>query len=196
MHTFLPPTPPYARARAHTHTHTHQHPSPPSQVPADAHTIDLVFLDSADTHGGFYDSNNGLDYHISVRGAAAAPQPLRVVHVAVEMAPIAKVCAGSWCVCGGGGGGIEQRAKKEPKNVNGNRKVKRNIQCGIVIADDDRACASSFASFLPLSSNLTVLVSSVAGSASARVAAARVPSPRSLTITYPCSCRPAGWATW
>ncbi len=34
------------------------------QVPTDAHVMDLVFLDSSDSHGGFYDNNKGLDYHI------------------------------------------------------------------------------------------------------------------------------------
>ena len=35
-------------------------------IPADAHTVDLSFADSSDLHGGFYDTNNGLGYHISV----------------------------------------------------------------------------------------------------------------------------------
>ena len=53
--------------------------------------MDMVFSDTGDAHGGFYDSNNGLDYHVPVAGGTAAPSPLRVVHVSVEMAPIAKV---------------------------------------------------------------------------------------------------------
>ncbi|KAK9830489.1 hypothetical protein WJX72_012015 [[Myrmecia] bisecta] len=61
------------------------------QVPSDAHVMDLVFSDVGDMHGGFYDSNNGLDYHIPVVGSPGKLPSLHVVHVAVEMAPIAKV---------------------------------------------------------------------------------------------------------
>jgi starch synthase len=61
-------------------------------VPADAHIVDLVFQDSADLHGGFVDDNRGLDYHIPVTGASStsSARPLRIAHVAAEMAPIAK----------------------------------------------------------------------------------------------------------
>jgi starch synthase len=64
-------------------------------VPADAHIVDLVFQDSADLHGGFVDDNRGVDYHVPVTGAAttastASARPLRIAHVAAEMAPIAK----------------------------------------------------------------------------------------------------------
>ena len=61
------------------------------QVPKDAWMMDMVFSDTGDAHGGFYDSNNGLDYHVPVAGGTASPLPLRVVHISVEMAPIAKV---------------------------------------------------------------------------------------------------------
>ena len=70
-------------------------------VPADAHTLDLVFTDSAGA-GGFADDNGGLDYHVPVEGAAGAAPALKVVHVAVEMAPIAKVRGFCVVVCGGG----------------------------------------------------------------------------------------------
>ncbi|KAK2076899.1 hypothetical protein QBZ16_005127 [Prototheca wickerhamii] len=60
------------------------------QVPRNAHLLDFVFLDSDDTHGGFIDDNHGLDYHLPVVGGAGRLEPLRVVHVAAEMAPIAK----------------------------------------------------------------------------------------------------------
>lgn len=41
---------------------------------------------------GFFDNNGGLDYHIPVADAPLSSYPrLKVVHVAVEMAPIAKV---------------------------------------------------------------------------------------------------------
>jgi hypothetical protein len=52
--------------------------------------MDMVFSDTGDAHGGFYDANNGLDNHVPVAGGAVAPRPLDVVHVSVEMAPIAK----------------------------------------------------------------------------------------------------------
>eukprot|EP00976_Prorocentrum_cordatum_P083619 1185320-Prorocentrum_minimum.AAC.2 len=38
-----------------------------------------------------YDNANGMDYHFSTVGATTKPVPLHVMHVAVEMAPIAKV---------------------------------------------------------------------------------------------------------
>lgn len=66
------------------------------QVPKDAWMMDMVFSDTGDAHGGFYDSNNGLDYHVPVVGGTASPSPLRVVHVSVEMAPIAKVLPAPW----------------------------------------------------------------------------------------------------
>jgi len=76
-------------------------------VPEDAWGMDLMFIDTNNPQQatGFFDNNGGLDYHFPVarQHAAAAPggalpaqpsklrQPLRIVHVAVEMAPIAKV---------------------------------------------------------------------------------------------------------
>lgn len=59
--------------------------------------------------GGFYDNNKGLDYHVPVKGGAGAMPQLRVVHVAAEMAPIAKVraivfasvCVRAFLACGG-----------------------------------------------------------------------------------------------
>lgn len=59
------------------------------QIPADAWVMDFVLSESADG-GSFYDTNGGMDYHIDVTGSSVPPQPLNVVHVAVEMAPIAK----------------------------------------------------------------------------------------------------------
>jgi starch synthase len=51
-----------------------------------------VFTDDARLMAGRYDSRDGLDYHKSINGAVGDNKPvLRVVHVAVEMAPIAKV---------------------------------------------------------------------------------------------------------
>ena len=62
--------------------------------PTDAHTLDLVFSDSGELTGGFYDNNKGLDYHIPVEGGSNVDmqqKSMHVVHVTVEMAPIAKV---------------------------------------------------------------------------------------------------------
>ncbi len=64
---------------------------PGAQVPEDAQVMDLVFSDTGDLHGGFYDNNGGLDYHIVCTGGSGQAPRLRVVHVTVEMAPIAKV---------------------------------------------------------------------------------------------------------
>eukprot|EP00898_Chlorokybus_atmophyticus_P002462 jgi/Chlat1/3216/Chrsp22S03420 len=60
-------------------------------VPRDAYVMDFVFSDTGDLLGGFYDNNHGLDYHVPVFGSLRQEPPLHVVHVAVEMAPIAKV---------------------------------------------------------------------------------------------------------
>ena len=59
-------------------------------IPPDAHTLDLKFSDSSDMHGGFFDTNKGLGYHIPVSGSSFGAEPLYVAHIASEMAPIAK----------------------------------------------------------------------------------------------------------
>ena len=56
--------------------------------------MDMVFGDSGDLAGGFYDSNAGVDYHVPVSGSSARPPRMRIAHVSVEMAPIAKVGTG------------------------------------------------------------------------------------------------------
>ncbi|GIL64573.1 hypothetical protein Vafri_18474 [Volvox africanus] len=61
------------------------------QVPPEAGGMDLSFSDADSTSGGFVDDNGGLDYHIPVEGSATPRRSLNIVHVAVEMAPIAKV---------------------------------------------------------------------------------------------------------
>lgn len=61
------------------------------QVPENAWQLDMVFSDSLND-AAFYDTNNGLDYHVPVMGGSVQRPPLRVAHVAVEMAPVAKVC--------------------------------------------------------------------------------------------------------
>ena len=59
-------------------------------VPSDAWTTDFVFS-SGVGEGAQYDNKGGRDYHLPTRGSSAKKPPLHVVHVAVEMAPIAKV---------------------------------------------------------------------------------------------------------
>lgn len=59
------------------------------KVPLDAYVMDFVFSERED--GGIFDNNKGMDYHIPVSGAASREPPLHVVHISVEMAPIAKV---------------------------------------------------------------------------------------------------------
>lgn len=59
------------------------------KVPLDAYMMDFVFSEWED--GGTFDNKNGMDYHIPVFGGVAKEPPMHVVHIAVEMAPIAKV---------------------------------------------------------------------------------------------------------
>ena len=58
-------------------------------VPKDAYMVDFVFTDS-EHGGGTFDNNGGLDYNLSVTKGPKSP-PLYITHIAVEMAPIAKV---------------------------------------------------------------------------------------------------------
>ncbi|KAG2582119.1 hypothetical protein PVAP13_6KG087300 [Panicum virgatum] len=58
-------------------------------VPRDAYMMDFVFSELEGD--GIYDNRNGLDYHIPVFGSVAKEPPMHIVHIAVEMAPIAKV---------------------------------------------------------------------------------------------------------
>lgn len=69
------------------------------QVPQDAHTVDIVLSDSGDDAAGFFDNNDGLDYHIPVTSSSRPAHPLHVVHIAVEMAPVAKVLCLVPCLC-------------------------------------------------------------------------------------------------
>uniref|UniRef100_A0A2P2LB11 starch synthase n=1 Tax=Rhizophora mucronata TaxID=61149 RepID=A0A2P2LB11_RHIMU len=59
------------------------------KVPLDAYTMDFVFSERED--GGIFDNRDGMDYHIPVFGGIAKEPPMHIVHIAVEMAPIAKV---------------------------------------------------------------------------------------------------------
>lgn len=61
----------------------------PAKVPLDAYMMDFVFSEKED--GGIFDNKNGLDYHLPVVGGISKEPPLHIVHIAVEMAPIAKV---------------------------------------------------------------------------------------------------------
>ncbi|XP_038690826.1 starch synthase 3, chloroplastic/amyloplastic isoform X2 [Tripterygium wilfordii] len=59
------------------------------KVPLDAYMMDFVFSERED--GGLFDNKNGMDYHIPVFGGVTKEPPMHIVHIAVEMAPIAKV---------------------------------------------------------------------------------------------------------
>ncbi|KAH6822132.1 starch synthase 3 [Perilla frutescens var. hirtella] len=59
------------------------------KVPLDAYMMDFVFSERED--GGIFDNKNGMDYHIPVLGGVVKEPPMHIVHIAVEMAPIAKV---------------------------------------------------------------------------------------------------------
>ena len=62
-------------------------------VPKDAYKMDFVFADVAGGDGT-YDNRGGFDYHLPVEGSPVRESPLYVAHIAVEMAPIAKVGGG------------------------------------------------------------------------------------------------------
>ncbi|GAV85018.1 Glycos_transf_1 domain-containing protein/CBM_25 domain-containing protein/Glyco_transf_5 domain-containing protein [Cephalotus follicularis] len=59
------------------------------KVPLDAYMMDFVFSEKED--GGTFDNKNGTDYHIPVFGGVSKEPPMHIVHIAVEMAPVAKV---------------------------------------------------------------------------------------------------------
>ncbi|KAK7303299.1 hypothetical protein RJT34_14202 [Clitoria ternatea] len=59
------------------------------KVPLDAYMMDFVFSESE--HGGVFDNKFQMDYHIPIFGGIAKEPPLHIIHIAVEMAPIAKV---------------------------------------------------------------------------------------------------------
>ena len=56
----------------------------------DAWCMDFVFSDSP-AEAARYDNKKGLDYHLPVTGSSSKEPPMHIMHVAVEMAPIAKV---------------------------------------------------------------------------------------------------------
>ena len=58
-------------------------------VPADAYMMDFVFRTGLEPEAQV-DNHHGLDYHVPVEGDVKSP-PLHICHIAVEMAPIAKV---------------------------------------------------------------------------------------------------------
>ncbi|XP_019439822.1 PREDICTED: starch synthase 3, chloroplastic/amyloplastic-like isoform X1 [Lupinus angustifolius] len=59
------------------------------KVPLDAYMMDFVFSELED--GGEFDNKFGMDYHIPVFGGIVKEPPLHIIHISVEMAPIAKV---------------------------------------------------------------------------------------------------------
>ncbi|KAF5835336.1 hypothetical protein DUNSADRAFT_7568 [Dunaliella salina] len=60
------------------------------KVPQDAYKMDFVFANVPGGEG-VYDNRGGYDYHLPVEGSPIREQSIYCVHVAVEMAPIAKV---------------------------------------------------------------------------------------------------------
>lgn len=51
--------------------------------------MDFVLSEKED--GGIFDNKDGMDYHIPVFGGIVKEPPMHIVHISVEMAPIAKV---------------------------------------------------------------------------------------------------------
>jgi len=60
------------------------------KVPPDAFKMDFVFSD-VEGGEGTYDNRGGFDYHLPVEGSLVREPSLYVAHIAVEMAPVAKV---------------------------------------------------------------------------------------------------------
>jgi len=60
------------------------------RMPEDAWMFDFVFSSSGGDDGVF-DNRGTLDYHLPVEGSATEAPPMNITHIAVEMAPIAKV---------------------------------------------------------------------------------------------------------
>jgi len=59
------------------------------KVPLDAYMMDLVFSEKED--GGVFYNKEGMDYHIPVSGGIAKEPSMHIVHIAFEIAPIARV---------------------------------------------------------------------------------------------------------
>ncbi|KAJ8549740.1 hypothetical protein K7X08_033447 [Anisodus acutangulus] len=81
----LGPLPPQKMLPAENGTHV----KATVKVPLDVYVMDFVFSERED--GGIFDNKSGMDYHIPVFGGVAKEPPMHIVHIAVEMAPIAKV---------------------------------------------------------------------------------------------------------
>ncbi|KAK4360938.1 hypothetical protein RND71_019890 [Anisodus tanguticus] len=81
----LGPLPPQKMLPAKNGTHV----KATVKVPLDVYVMDFVFSERED--GGIFDNKSGMDYHIPVFGGVAKEPPMHIVHIAVEMAPIAKV---------------------------------------------------------------------------------------------------------
>ncbi|XP_004293290.1 PREDICTED: starch synthase 3, chloroplastic/amyloplastic [Fragaria vesca subsp. vesca] len=79
------PLPPQKMVPAENGTHV----KATVMVPLDAYVMDFVFSESEE--GGLFDNKNEMDYHIPVFGGVSKESPMHIVHITVEMAPIAKV---------------------------------------------------------------------------------------------------------
>lgn len=60
------------------------------KIPKDAYRLDFVFSDAGEG-AQRWDSNHGKDYFVSVSDSSTEVETLHITHIAVEMAPIAKV---------------------------------------------------------------------------------------------------------
>lgn len=138
-------------------------------VPPDALVADLVFLDSDNITSGFYDNNNGLDYHIPTAGADGTLPPLNVVHISVEMAPIAKV---------GGMGDVVTALGRAVQEAGHNVEVRPPPSARVyrVMCADGVAC-------------MTLFCTLYCGLSACRTAVA-------LSATAPDSCTRAGLVSW
>ncbi|KAL6197922.1 hypothetical protein ACLB2K_027714 [Fragaria x ananassa] len=79
------PLPPQKMVPAENGTHV----KATVMVPLDAYVMDFVFSESEE--GGLFDNKNEMDYHVPVFGGVSKESPMHIVHITVEMAPIAKV---------------------------------------------------------------------------------------------------------
>ncbi|PQQ03616.1 starch synthase 3 chloroplastic/amyloplastic isoform X2 [Prunus yedoensis var. nudiflora] len=80
------PLPPQKMLPAETGSHV----KTTVKIPLDAYVMDFVFSEKEDDEG-LFDNKNGMDYHIPVFGGVLKESPMHIVHISVEMAPIAKV---------------------------------------------------------------------------------------------------------
>ncbi|KAK8486974.1 hypothetical protein V6N13_030862 [Hibiscus sabdariffa] len=59
------------------------------EVPLESYMIEFVLSEKED--GGTFDNKNGMYYHMPILGGIVKEPPTHIVHIAIEVAPIAKV---------------------------------------------------------------------------------------------------------